>query len=102
MPFVSLGSASQAPSDGELARYDPEGTPVAVANVGGTLYAFGDTCTHKQCSLAAGDLHDTHVVCACHKGTFEVTTGAVIAEPPPGPVPTYPVRIEDGQLQIEL
>lgn len=102
MPVVTLAPASEAPTDGELARYEVDGTPVAVANVGGTLYAFDDTCTHKQCSLSEGDLEETHVICPCHQGTFDVTSGEVIAAPPPQPVSTYPLRVEDGQLQIDL
>lgn len=35
MPFVTLASASQAPADGEVARYDVDGTAIAAANVGG-------------------------------------------------------------------
>lgn len=101
MPFINLATAAEAPTDGELARYDADGTPVAVANVGGKLYAFGDTCTHRQCSLSEGELQDTRVVCPCHNGTFDVTTGEVVAPPPPEPVPTYHVRVDDDQLQIE-
>lgn len=102
MAVATLGAADQAPASGELARYDVDGTPVAVANVDGELYAFSDTCTHKQCSLAEGDLEGTEVICPCHQGTFDVTTGEVVAAPPTQPVTTYQVRVDDGQLLIEL
>lgn len=102
MPFVSATPATQAPAEGGLARYDVDGRPVAVANVGGELYAFDDTCSHKQCSLSQGDLEDTQVICPCHNGAFDVTTGEVTAPPPTEPVSTYRVRLEGDQLQIEL
>lgn len=102
MAFVTLASASQAPPPGELARYEADGTPVAVANVDGRLYAFADTCTHKQCSLSDGDLADTEVVCPCHHGAFDVATGEVTAAPPTEPLATYAVRVTDDRLQIEL
>ena len=58
--FVTVAKASDL-AEGELQRFDVGGTPVAVANVGGTLYAFGNTCTHEGCSLAQGELDDTTV-----------------------------------------
>lgn len=102
MPFVTLAAASQAPADGEVARYDVDGTAIAVANVGGALYAFDDTCTHKQCSLSEGDLEDTQVICPCHGGAFDVATGEVTAAPPTQPLSTYDLQVEDDKLQIEL
>lgn len=102
MGFVTVGSVEQAPPAGELVRVEANGTPIAVANVGGHFYAFDDTCTHAQCSLAEGELEDTEVVCPCHGGTFDVTTGKVLAAPPTQPVATYAVRLQDSELQIEV
>jgi nitrite reductase/ring-hydroxylating ferredoxin subunit len=102
MAFVTVGKAEEAPAEGELARFEVSGTAVAVANVGGRLYALGDTCTHAECSLAEGDLEGTQVVCVCHGGTFEVTTGEVVAPPPTTGEPVYDVRVEGDQLQIEV
>jgi 3-phenylpropionate/trans-cinnamate dioxygenase ferredoxin component len=72
-----------------------------VANVGGTFYAFDDTCTHLQCSLAEGALEETTVTCTCHGSQFDVTSGAVLQGPAQEPVGTYETRIEDGNLEIE-
>ena len=49
--FVKV-TETAAVAEGELAAFDVGGARIAVANVGGTLHAFGDTCTHLQCSLA--------------------------------------------------
>jgi nitrite reductase/ring-hydroxylating ferredoxin subunit len=59
---------------------------VAVANVGGELHAFDDTCTHRGCSLAQGTLEGTVVTCPCHGSQFDVTTGAVVRGPATEPV----------------
>ena len=42
--------------DGYMRAFDVRGAKIAVANIAGTFYAFGDTCTHRGCSLAEGDL----------------------------------------------
>jgi nitrite reductase/ring-hydroxylating ferredoxin subunit len=86
---------------GELAAFDVGGTSVAVANVGGTLYAFGDTCTHLRCSLAEGSLDGTVVTCTCHGSQFDVTTGEVLRGPAKTPVRSYAVRVENDELRIQ-
>lgn len=88
---------------GELAAFDVAGVRVAVANADGRFFAIDDTCTHEQCSLAAeGTLEGIVVTCGCHGAQFDVTTGAVLAPPAPGPVKVYPLHVEQGNLMIEV
>jgi len=97
--FVTVAKASDL-AEGELRRFDLAGTPVAVANVGGSLYAFGNTCTHQGCSLAQGELDGTTVTCPCHGSRFDVTTGAVVRGPAREPVASYAARVEGKGIQI--
>jgi nitrite reductase/ring-hydroxylating ferredoxin subunit len=97
--FVTVGSASDVP-DGEMRRFEVAGRRVTVTRVDGGLVAFDDTCTHRQCSLAGGDIEGTRVVCPCHGSAFDMTTGAVLNPPATEPLTTYPVRIDGDDLQI--
>ena len=87
--------------EGEMQAFDVRGTQIAVANIAGTFYAFGDTCTHMQCSLAQGDLEETTVICPCHGSEFNVTSGEVLRGPAREPVGAYEVRAEGGNLEIK-
>jgi 3-phenylpropionate/trans-cinnamate dioxygenase ferredoxin subunit len=87
---------------GTLALIEINGTRITVANVDGTYYAFDDTCTHEQCSLAEGDLEGTKVICMCHGAEFDVKTGNVLAPPAKLPLKVYPVRVSDDVLHIEV
>jgi len=100
--FVSTGIATEDVPPGGLVVAEVRGAKIAVANVGGTYYAFDDTCTHQQCSLAEGDLAGTTVTCMCHGAEFDVRTGAVLAPPAPSPVRVYRVRVQAGALQVEV
>jgi nitrite reductase/ring-hydroxylating ferredoxin subunit len=99
--FVKLTDSVEI-AEGELAAFGVGGERIAVANVAGTLHAFGDTCTHLQCSLAEGELEGAVVTCPCHGSQFDVTTGQVLRGPAQEPVPSYPARVEDEALQVEL
>lgn len=86
--FVKVTDAAEV-AEGDLMAFDVGGARIAVANVGGTLHAFGDTCTHLHCSLAEGDLDGTVVTCPCHGSQFDVTTGGVLQGPAEEPVRSY-------------
>ena len=102
MPEVTGAAKASDIARGALALIEVQGTRVAVANVDGTYYAFDDACTHEQCSLAEGDLEGTKVICMCHGAEFDVRTGAVLAPPATVPLKTYPVRVADDTLHIEV
>lgn len=87
--------------EGDMQAFDVRGNKIAVANVAGTFYAFDDTCTHLQCSLAEGDLEETTVICPCHGSEFDATNGAVLQGPAREPVETYETRVEGDSLEIK-
>ena len=87
--------------EGDMRAFDVRGTKIAVANVAGTFYAFGDTCTHMGCSLAEGDLEETTVTCPCHGSEFDVVSGEVLRGPARVPVGSFEVQVEGGNLEIK-
>jgi len=64
-----------------------------------TFIAFSINCTHLGCPvrwLAEANLF----MCPCHGGVY-YQNGAVAAGPPPLPLPRYPVRVKNGEVQIQ-
>lgn len=98
--FVTVGRLEEVP-DGEMRLFQVGGEDVAVANIDGELFAFGDVCTHRNCSLSEGDLEETSVVCPCHGSVFDVHTGEVLNPPATEPVPVFEVTVEDGMVRIK-
>jgi 3-phenylpropionate/trans-cinnamate dioxygenase ferredoxin subunit len=98
--FVTVAKAGEV-AEGELESYEVAGTTVAVANVGGDLYAVDNTCTHQQCSLAEGDVDGFILTCPCHGSQFDVRTGEVHNPPATEPVRTYAVQVEGDEIRVE-
>lgn len=98
--FVAVSRVENL-EEGDMRAFDVRGTKIAVANVDGAFYAFGDTCTHMACSLAGGDLEETTVICPCHGSEFDVRSGDVLQGPAREPVETYETRVEDGSLEVK-
>ena len=99
---ASTNTKASAIVPGTLGLVEIAGTRIAVANVDGVFYAFGDACTHEQCSLTEGELEGAKVICACHGAEFDVRTGEVLAPPAKVPLKVYPVRVVGDVLQIEV
>ena len=99
--LITVGGKDDVP-EGEMRQYQVDGEDVAVANAAGELHAFSDVCTHRQCSLAEGDLEGTTVTCMCHGSQFDVTTGDVLGGPAVVPVQTFHVVVEGDDLKIGL
>jgi nitrite reductase/ring-hydroxylating ferredoxin subunit len=99
--FVNVGASSEV-AEGSANAFEVGGEEVAVARVGGVLYAFSDICTHRGCNLSTeGEISGTEIQCGCHGSVFSMQTGEALEGPATDPVRTYGVREEDGQIQIE-
>lgn len=79
---------------------DVDGTAVAVFNLGGEYFAIRDACTHDGGELASGKLEGEVIICPRHGARFSVRTGAVLGPPAYEDVPTYPVRVMQGKVQV--
>jgi 3-phenylpropionate/trans-cinnamate dioxygenase ferredoxin component len=77
---------------------------VGVYNCGGELYAIEDRCSHDDGPLCEGDWDEDlcRVVCPRHGSAFELASGRPVTLPATEPVETYPVRVVDGSIVVEL
>lgn len=66
----------------------------------GGFLALHRECTHLGCTVP-WDASTRRFVCPCHASTFDVA-GRVLASPAPRPLDYYPVRIENGQVKVDL
>lgn len=81
-----------------LCRVGQQG--VCLYNVGGTVYATDDLCTHGQASLADGFLEGDEIVCPLHEGRFCVRTGRATGAPCTVDVKSYSVMIKEGAVLL--
>jgi 3-phenylpropionate/trans-cinnamate dioxygenase ferredoxin component len=80
----------------------PTDPPVAVFNLGGQYYAIENNCTHEDADLAYGEVCGEEIVCPMHGARFSIVTGQVTAPPAYEDLRTFPVRLNDGMLQVDL
>ena len=99
--FVKVATVSDIPEASGLC-VTAGGKKIALFNVGGTIHAIDDTCTHRGGPLSEGELSGTEVTCPWHCGLFNVTTGAVLGPPATQDVASYKVRVEGNDVEVEV
>lgn len=79
---------------------DVDGAQVAVFNLGGEYYAIEDVCTHDGGQLTGGTIQGDEITCPRHGARFCIKTGAALSAPAYEPTAKFPVRVENGEIQV--
>ena len=98
---IELCNTSDVDVGGAL-RVEKDDLILAVFNVDGEFFVTDDACTHGPGSLSEGYVEGDVVECNFHNGQFNIRTGAVVSPPCMVPIKTYPARVEDGKVVIEV
>ena len=84
---------------------EADGRKIGVFNCGdGELLAIEDRCSHDDGPLAEGpfDAGSCTVECPRHGSLFDLRTGRPRTLPAYLPVQTFPVRVEDDTIKLEV
>lgn len=101
MGWVDVADAAELDGPGVIGR-EVEGRRIALYRLDGALYATQDLCTHGQACLSQGEVVEGYIECPLHFGLFEIATGKAAGAPVTRDLATYPVRVQDGRIWVEL
>jgi len=99
--FVQVVEAGDVPP-GDRLMVEVDGEPIAIFNVSGQFYAIGDVCTHDDGPLGDGELDGYQLICPRHGARFDVRSGKALTLPAVVDTPWYPVRVQDGWVEVGL
>jgi 3-phenylpropionate/trans-cinnamate dioxygenase ferredoxin subunit len=100
---IDVGPAEQL-QPGQSRLVEAGERKIGVFNAGGELYAIEDRCSHDDGPLAEGpfDPDACTVECPRHGSLFDLASGRPKTLPAYLPVDTFPVRIEEGTIKLEV
>jgi 3-phenylpropionate/trans-cinnamate dioxygenase ferredoxin component len=101
MSWVVL-TATDSIEDGHAEVFEAGGHRIALCRTDGEFYAIDDVCTHDGGSLDQGQLTGKQIECPRHGARFDIVTGRALCLPAVRPVRTYPTRVNDGQVEVEI
>ena len=97
--WVKVASLAEVP-DGTTRLVEVGGVPVCLYNLGGTICATQDTCTHAEASLAEGFIDGDAIECPLHQATFDIRTGKVLGPPATEDLRVFPVQVVGDDIRV--
>jgi len=101
MPWYIVCTEADVPA-GSCQRGDAGGEDVLVVNLDGELHAMSNICSHDYAELSDGELEGVEIVCPLHQARFDVRSGEALSPPAYEALPTFPVRVRDGNVEVEV
>ncbi len=116
MAWEKAASVDELPTDSRKVVKMGD-TKIVLINHQGQLYAIDNRCPHLKLSIRNGKITpEGNIVCPWHKSAFALSTGKPAQWTPFPPVlgkvmamvspakdlPTYPTKVENGNILVEV
>ena len=89
------------PAD-DVVAVQADGKELAIYGVDGDVFATDNICTHGHARLCDGFLEGHEIECPLHQGRFDIRNGKAMCEPLAENIKIYRVKVEDGNVFVEL
>ena len=99
--FAKLTTESNLPAPNTAKEFPCGDTTICIANVNGTFSAMDNVCLHRGGPIGQGMIEHGKVVCPWHAWAWDPQTGEA-ANNPAAKVAIYPLKIESGDVLIEI
>ena len=87
----------------DVIRFDHDGKSFAIyRSPDDSYYATAGHCTHENVHLADGLVMNDIIECPKHNGRFNYKTGEAKGAPVCVTLKTYPTKVEDGRVFIQV
>ena len=87
---------------GEIYSTEIDGSPIALVEIEGKIFAISNTCTHEFALLSDGFLEAEEIECPLHQARFDVRTGSCVAGPATQDLDTNELKIEGGDVYVKM
>ena len=81
---------------------NPDGQDIAVFKLEDAVYAIDNLCSHGNARLCDGFVEGHHVECPFHQALFDLRDGSVSCGPATKAVKSWPVKLENGRVFLNL
>jgi len=99
--WIDAAAEADVPDD-DVTSVAAGGVELALYGVAGEVFATANLCTHGNARLCDGFLDGHEIECPLHQGKFDIRNGRASCEPATEAVRTYPVKIENGRVYVDL
>jgi 3-phenylpropionate/trans-cinnamate dioxygenase ferredoxin subunit len=99
--FRFASEAGDIPA-GKTMALEIDGQHILLCHTKAGFFAIENRCTHGLAQLSAGRLRGFRIICPLHGGSFDVRDGCAKGKPATVDIRTYPVRVVDNHIEIQI
>ena len=100
--WIRACSTADIPAE-ELIRFDHGTLTFCIYHApDGGFFATEGNCSHEKVHLCDGMVMDHTVECPKHNAIFDYRTGEALRAPACVNLRTFPVKVDDGEVYLEL
>ena len=82
--------------------FELDGTALVICRFRGEYFALENQCSHAQSSFDAGRMRAYSLICPLHGASFDIRDGSATGLPARRSIRSFPVRVVDGMLEVNL
>ena len=101
MSWTDIGTLNDIPLRGSRIVKTAAGCIAVFRTAEAEVFATSNKCAHKGGPLSEGIVHNRKITCPLHNWIFSLETGEAQGADQ-GQIATYPVKIEDGRLLLDI
>ena len=101
MPWQKAAALSDTQADA-ITRVSVQGQDLLLCRWEDGIYAVENQCSHARKPMEDGMLDEGKLICPWHGGSFCLKDGSPHARPALRPIATFPAKIEQGIIWIDL
>ena len=100
--WIDAGAANDVEIE-EVIRFDHATQTFAIfRSPDDEYFCTAGLCTHEKVHLADGLVMDFEIECPKHSGAFDYRTGEAKRAPACVNLKTFPIKVENGRIHIEI
>jgi len=100
-PWIEVLSVSKV-SSGSYCPVFVASESILIVNQSGRYFAVENVCTHDGNALEGGELEGEEIICPRHGAGFCLKTGKATRSPAYEDIKSFPLRIVEDKIQIQL
>ncbi len=85
-----------------FSTFDVNGTGIVICHFRDEYFAIENQCSHALSAFDAGRMRGYNIICPLHGATFDIRDGSVTSLPAKQPIRSFPLRIVDGIIEVDL
>ncbi len=101
-PVFTPVAATQDIEEKSFASFKVDGIALVICRFRDEYFALENLCSHALSTFDEGRMRAYRLMCPLHGATFDIRDGSCTGAPATKPIRSFPVRITNGIIEVNL